>query len=196
MRVGIIGSIQRDCLGAKKLLPFLQPTSGHLLAPFSDSGKPVDSFATLAAGGIAGTCPKRTSGLRRVAAGQLCLPGAPGMWRTRVPPESRRGSPAHAEARWIGNQTATAPFHLVGTVSAIRRRHIDLTLPVDRSAMFVSDRTAPTRRSFTVLKEPARLSPPDNGLNLRSAMGRGGTVAAIAADTVNIGANGFNRRRC
>jgi hypothetical protein len=28
-------------------------------------------------------------------------------------------------------------------------------------------------------KEPARLPPPDNGLNLRSAMGKGGTVAAI-----------------
>src|SRR5437899_1725873 len=40
--------------------------------------------------------------------------------------------------------------------------------------------SAPTRRSFTVLKEPARLPPPDNGLNLHAnVMGRGGTVAAI-----------------
>jgi hypothetical protein len=38
----------------------------------------VDSFAALAAGGVAGTCTKRTSGLRRVAAGQLWLPGTSG----------------------------------------------------------------------------------------------------------------------
>jgi len=32
----------------------------------SASGKPVDSLATVAAGGVAGPCPKRTNGLRRV----------------------------------------------------------------------------------------------------------------------------------
>jgi hypothetical protein len=31
----------------------------------------------------------------------------------------------------------------------------------------------PTRRSFTFLKEPARLPPQDNGLNLRSVMAGG-----------------------
>jgi hypothetical protein len=40
--------------------------------------------------------------------------------------------------------------------------------------------SAPTHRSFTVLKEAARLPPPDNGLNVRAnVVGRGGTVAAI-----------------
>ena len=38
----------------------------------------MDSFATVAAGGVAGTCPKRTSGLRRVTAGQLWLPSTSG----------------------------------------------------------------------------------------------------------------------
>jgi hypothetical protein len=98
-------------------------TNGGTVA--ADSGKPVDSFATLAAGGVAGTCQKRTSGLRRVAAGQLWLPGT------------------------SGGCGALPPTH---------RPHVSGR----SSTMFVSDRTAPTRRSFTFLNEPMRQPPPSN----------------------------------
>src|SRR5207237_778765 len=110
-----------------------------------------------------------------------------GMWRTSVPPESRIG----------GKRTAT------GTVSPGWQGWHGLTNPpptyrshVLRDPPPTPLTSAPTRRSFTVLKEPARLPPPDNGLN--SVMGRGGTVAAIRRRHIDLTfpVESLNGRRC
>jgi hypothetical protein len=83
------------------------------------------------------------------------------------------------QGRDTGGTAETHIAALPRPLPRTRRRRYG-TVPRSPRSTAATVNIGPTHRSFTVLKEAARLPPPDNGLNVRAnVVGRGGTVAAI-----------------